>query len=171
MKTLECPAELTREDRNDWRNTLVFVGGGITGCPDWQKEMIARFAELDDQFMLFNPRRANFDVTDPSMSAAQIDWEAKYLVQADAIIFWFPYHTLCPITLFELGKYAAQGKKLFVGCHPAYTRKFDVEHQLKLFRPDVVVHDNFTPLVEEIRNWYTGLEFQADLSLVTSDGC
>lgn len=138
----------------DQDNVFLFLGGGITGCPDWQKEMIERFKD-EVHLVLCNPRRASFDITDQSMSEFQIEWEARHLHMCDAILFWFPYHTLCAITLFELGKYAAQGKKIFVGCHPAYTRKFDIEHQLKQFRPEIIVHDNFTPLVKEIKSWYS----------------
>jgi hypothetical protein len=132
----------------------VFLAGGISGCPDWQKEMIARFKGVDDHLVLVNPRRASFDITNPSESDFQIEWEATHLHMCDAAIFWFPFHTLCPITLFEIGKHAEQGMTLFVGCHPAYARAFDVRKQLSLMRPDIVVHDSFTPLVEQTIDWY-----------------
>lgn len=149
MKVIQCP-----DYQVFFLDYIVFLGGGISGCPDWQKEMIARFKHLDDKFVIANPRRPNFDITDPKASSFQIEWEFNHLQLADAVIFWFPYNTLCPITLYELGVYAQAGVPLFVGCHPAYQRKFDVEKQLSLLRPDVVVHDNWEPLVKSVEDWY-----------------
>lgn len=158
MQVIECPNEL---DINQTRNArIVFLAGGISNCPDWQKEMIARFKDVDDGLILVNPRRDSFDVTNPNESDFQIDWEHRHLSIADAILFWFPFNTLCPITLYELGVHAASGRDsgeavpLFVGCHPAYPRQFDVVKQLSLIRPEINVRDNFTPLVEDVKNWY-----------------
>lgn len=165
MRVFECPdtsaLSIQHNRRLSDNETLVFLAGGITNCPDWQKEMIARFKDMGDEFMLANPRRASFDITDPTMSKFQIAWEYDHLAAADAIIFWFPYHTLCPITLYELGFHIARStytsqdwKKIFVGCHPAYARKFDVEHQLTVAGFDSKVHDNFADLVAEVKLWH-----------------
>lgn len=151
MKLIQCP------DSNQTffpSRTYVFVGGGISNCPDWQREMIARFKDMPDDFVLMNPRRADFDIDDSLASEFQIEWEHHHLDNADGVIFWFPFHTLCPITLYELGVYAASGTPIFVGCHPGYARAYDVRKQLSLIRPDVVVHDNFEPLVEQVKSWY-----------------
>lgn len=135
----------------------VFIAGGITACADWQKEMIKRLVkEADDadvDIALLNPRRNDFDVTNPDMSKEQIEWEYIHLSKADIILFWFPYETLCPITLFELGKAVGQEKEVLVGCHPGYGRKFDVEYQLSLICPWVKVHDNFQDLIDNTINW------------------
>lgn len=148
MNVIECPTTLLT-DHSD--NFSIFLAGGISNCPDWQKEMIQRFKAED--VTLINPRRYSFNIEDPTMSAQQIDWEHDHLEQADAILFWFPFETLCPITLFELGKYSQAGKPLFVGCHPAYARAFDVKHQLSLIRPDVTVHDSWEPMIAEAIHW------------------
>lgn len=148
MNIVECPDIL----RMNGDCPSVFLAGGITGCDDWQKEMIQRFK--GQNVTLINPHRQNFDVTDPHMSSEQIEWEHHHLEISGAILFWFPFATLCPITLFELGKYAAQqNKTIFVGCHPAYARKFDVEKQLSLLRPHVLVRDNFQDMVDDVMNW------------------
>jgi hypothetical protein len=149
MKLIQCPEVYNGEDE-----LTVFIGGGISNCPDWQKEMIARFKHIGDDLILFNPRRTSFAIEDPAESDFQIEWEFSHLQCSDAMIFWFPFQTLCPITLFELGVYAALDVPIFVGCHPAYQRKFDVEKQLQLLRPDVTVHSSWEPLVEDVEKWY-----------------
>ena len=144
MNVIACPDIFVSKNN---KNTL-FLGGGISGCPDWQKEMIDRFK--GHNLTLFNPRRKEFDSSDSMMSDRQIEWEHFHLKAASAIMFWFPWETLCPITLFELGKYAASGSTIFVGCHPAYARKFDVVKQLSLMRPELKVHSSFNDLVTNV---------------------
>lgn len=155
MKVITCPERLDQETVLSADNSLVFVADGISNCPDWQKEMIARYKDIDDNLVLINPRRTSFAIEDPAESSFQIEWEHDHLHIADAVLFWFPFETLCPITLFELGVAAAKGEPIFVGCHPAYARKFDVEKQLSLIRSDVVVRDNFEDLVNDVKKWYT----------------
>ena len=118
MQYIEAP-----ENWDENTNSL-FMAGGITGCPDWQKELVAF---LDDvEITLLNPRRKSFDTKKLSETKEQIEWEHKHLKKASAISFWFPKETLCPITLYELGTWSAKGKKLFIGVHPEYKRKKDV---------------------------------------------
>ncbi len=115
----------------------LFLAGGITGCPDWQRDMVAMLR--DTGWVLFSPRRANFPIHDPNAAHAQIKWEHDHLRKASAILFWFPCETLCPIALYELGAWSMTGKPLFVGVHPDYPRRRDVEEQTALVRPDVQI--------------------------------
>jgi len=80
----------------------------------------------------------------------QIEWENIHLKMADKIVFWFPYETLCPITLFELGKYLVSDKQIFVGCHRKYNKRNDVIIQVGLERPDLIIHDSLKSLSKEI---------------------
>lgn len=128
----------------------LFMAGGITGCPDWQAEMRAMLEIGGFPGTLLNPRRANFDVRDPAAGPAQIAWEARMLREADAISFWFPCETLCPITLYELGAWTASDKPIFVGTHPEYARRFDVIEQTRLRRPGVEVVDSLPALAAHI---------------------
>lgn len=132
----------------------VFLAGGISNCADWQKEAIELFEEeeFDHDITLVNPRRVEFNTEDQSVSANQIRWEHFYLAEVTTTMFWFPHETLCPITLFELGKLAAQEKDIFVGCDPKYARKFDVEMQLSLIESQkhVKVYDNLPDLVSAV---------------------
>jgi hypothetical protein len=90
---------------------------------------------------------------DPEAGKLQIAWEQAALKVSDAVAFWFPPETLCPITLFELGVISQTSKKLMVGCHPDYQRKFDVEQQLSWYRPEVRVVDHLDDLALEIQTW------------------
>ena len=90
---------------------------------------------------------------DHSAAAEQIIWEHKRLSRADAILFWFPEETLCPITLFELGAWSYMGKMLFVGHHPNYARKLDICVQLGLVRPDIEVVSSLQDLAAKVERW------------------
>lgn len=116
---------------------IVFLAGGITGCPDWQQEM--RSLLQDTSLILLNPRREHFPIGDPNAAQEQIAWEHRQLRIADAILFWFPRETLCPIVLYEMGAWSMTKKPIYIGIHPEYRRRRDVEIQTQLVRPDVKI--------------------------------
>jgi len=127
------------------RDTSIFLAGGITNCPDWQGEIIPLFKSKS--LLVFNPRRSFM----PENAKEQIVWEFRRLQMIKNILFWFPKETLCPITLYELGA-AAQHfwKTLFVGTHPEYQRKLDVETQLGLLRPEIRIVSSLEQLAEQV---------------------
>lgn len=133
----------------------IFLAGGISNCPNWQNLAIKELARMCSSLQVINPRRDDFDITDEHESVMQIAWENQYLTLADSILFWFPKDTLCPITLFELGKWAGK-KKLFVGVDPDYKRSLDVVHQLKLIDPSIDVCYNLFNLLDEVIYHYKG---------------
>jgi hypothetical protein len=135
------------------RKPVLFLAGGIGGCPDWQSDA---FRALDDLVIVVaNPRQANFPIHQPSAAAAQIAWEHRYLERADVVLFWFPDSGPVPqpIALFELGCYAAAqaGKPVAVGADPAYVRRGDVVTQLRLRRPDLAVHSTLADTCAQAR--------------------
>lgn len=133
------------------QHEAVFLGGGISDCPDWQGYFINKLQFFVEEYTIYNPRRCGFDMTDPDQSRIQIDWEHNHLDAASVIVFWFPKETLCPITLFELGKYCRdRSKHLIVGCHTEYKRRMDVVEQMKLVRPGLFVHSNLNDMVNEL---------------------
>jgi len=121
----------------------IFLAGGITGCPGWQYDMIELLKDTD--LTIINPRRNDWP-EEPKVGEntvnfykmeveRQINWEYNFIEKADEVLFWFPKETLCPITLYELGKVSVGAKKMYIGVHPKYQRKMDVEIQTALIRP------------------------------------
>lgn len=148
MQVLTAPS--TKEPRH---TTRLFLAGGITACPDWQTNLIGYLGSDGGLLPLtvYNPRQADFDVRNPDAADAQIEWEHERLRDATAVSFWFPCETLCPITLYELGKITERGTKLLVGCHPNYARIPDVVKQTKLDRPEVEVVFTLRELAQQIK--------------------
>lgn len=135
----------------------LFLAGGISGTFDWQADVVSRLANLP--LVVLNPRRRNFPMNDPNSAPAQIEWEYRHLRRATAVLFWFPPETLCPIALYELGGRAlVREQPLFVGTHPDYQRRLDVEVQLRLARPEVTVVSDTVALVNQVRDWFDALD-------------
>lgn len=137
----------------------IFLAGGITGCPDWQAQAVAELSRDDGTgrplwpCTIFNPRRAQFPMDDPTAAEEQITWEYNGLRVADIVAFWFCKETVQPIVLFELGAAMARlaevddedddesdlplerrwgGDKIIVGIEAGYARTQDVEIQTLL---------------------------------------
>ncbi len=142
MRYIECP------DTYDGPDKSAFLAGGITGCPDWQTEIVSLLE--GSTITLFNPRRAHFPIHDPSASELQIKWEHDHLRKASVILFWFPCETLCPIVLYELGAWSMTDKPIFVGVHPEYQRREDVELQTKFARPAVKIVYSIQDLAAQV---------------------
>ncbi|MCB0329458.1 MAG: nucleoside 2-deoxyribosyltransferase domain-containing protein [Bdellovibrionales bacterium] len=140
-----CP-----QQTQDFENSL-FLAGGITDCPDWQADLVSLISNLP--ITALNPRRPYFPINDPSASNEQIEWEHRYLRSAEAISFWFPRETFCPITLYELGAWSMGNKALFIGVHPEYPRKIDIEIQTRLARPEIQIVYSLGDLASQIREW------------------
>lgn len=145
MITIEAPNRLAKISGL----TSVFMAGGITGCPDWQTLLIHHLWHTD--LVLFNPRRRDFPIDDPDAAQGQIEWEHYYLDVADRILFWFPKETLCPIVLYELGRWTKSNKFIAIGIEPGYQREQDVRIQTALERPEVPIVDNLADLALAIR--------------------
>jgi len=130
----------------------LFLAGGITNCEDWQTEMEEHLKGMLN-LVIYNPRRDNFPMDDPSAAESQIVWEYRKLQECNMLIFWFSKETLCPITLYELGKWGNSdpSKWLVIGIDPEYKRKADVEIQTALSRPDVQIVDSVELLAEQVK--------------------
>lgn len=129
----------------------IFLAGGITGCPDWQQEVIEAVKHLD--ITVYNPRRKDFPIDDPSAAEAQINWEFSKLRKADCVSFWFCRETLCPITLFELGATMERMGRCIIGVHPEYKHRQSVEIQAR--RKDHFVLHSLLDLTERIKHEMT----------------
>ena len=138
--------------QQDDQRKSIFLAGGISGQPHWQKDIAEKLLKRSNLIVL-NPRREEFPIDDPSETRRQIAWEFEHLKKADVILFWFPPATLCPIALFELGRWLKSDKVLFIGMDPAYRRRRDIEIQVELARPDLQVFYSLRSLVEVILAW------------------
>jgi hypothetical protein len=147
MKYIECP-EIYEGNKKE---KSLFLAGGITGCLDWQSELVKLLEK--ENIILLNPRRKNFPIDDPNASEAQIKWEYNHLKKATGVSFWFPKETLCPIALYELGRQSVGNKHLFIGVHPEYKRKLDVEIQTGLIKPKIRIVYSLNDLAKQIKDW------------------
>lgn len=129
------------------------MAGGITGTSDWQEDMLKMLT--GEELVVYNPRRVGFDSSNKEMEEEQIAWEHLHLIKADAVSFWFPPETLCPITLFELGTvcHRASKPKVFVGCDPDYKRIRDVRIQLSIRNSSIEVVEDLSELANQVKNW------------------
>jgi len=133
----------------------VFLAGGISGTENWQRNIAKRFLKESDLFVI-NPRREEGLMTTGDEASLQIEWEFKALRQSTFVMFWFPSQTVCPIALLELGTFLARGRNesfstlcrptegsswpyVYAGCHPDYSRRFDLEQQTKLYDPRIKI--------------------------------
>lgn len=115
----------------------LFLAGSISSAEDWQTKVIQyNHGELFKYYNIFNPRRKDFDVNDRDMEEQQICWEFQMINKyCKNILFWFSYETVAPITLYEYGRVLSHYynyDRVYVGIHPDYKRKRDVEIQTKL---------------------------------------
>lgn len=149
MEYIEAVNEFEK-DSGSWRYKdgmpSIFLAGGITDCPDWQKEIATLLK--DEDVILLNPRRKDFPMDDPTASYKQIKWEYEQLRKATAIIFWFAKETMCPIVLFELGTWVVSGKDILIGMDKEYERKQDVQIQTVLEKGDTEFYYSIEELAQ-----------------------
>lgn len=139
-----------------FKDKSLFLAGGISGCGDWQKMAVEYLEDLE--ITIVNPRRNDFNMNNMLNSVDQIKWEHKYLWEVSHVMFWFPDATLCPITLFELGKCLMRNKlqpgvqELYIGCSSDYKRVFDVEIQSMLLDYHRPIFKALPPLLTFIKS-------------------
>ena len=147
MKLIQSPNIFIPESIEDYAKTL-FLSGGISGCEVWQDRAVDLLSGTD--FIVLNPRRKDFDIYDKKMAIAQIEWEYWHLKLANTKLFWFPAATLCPITLFELGKHL-HDKHVYIGAENDYQRRLDLLVQQSLARTEL--RNVFTNTLEDLIRW------------------
>jgi hypothetical protein len=140
---------------NDSIFISVFLGGSIEmGLAEpWQDRLVNEFKDADIRFL--NPRRDDWDsswvqeASNPQF-AQQVNWELDALDYSDLIVFYFDPDTKSPITLMELGLYAASGK-VIVCCPDGFWRKGNVE--IVCQRYGIKMVNNFDELVIEVKEF------------------
>ena len=145
LRHIVCPHEAAVTEPS------LFFAGGISNCPNWQSRLANLLADQD--LTAFNPRRPDFPINDPAASDAQIKWEHQYLRSSNAVSFWFPKETVCPITLYELGTYTMGSSPIFVGVHPEYERDTELLAWTAVHRPHLKIVRSLEQLAEQIKIW------------------
>jgi len=125
---IEIKAPQTLPDSKDAK---IFLAGSIEmdTAEKWQEKVARAFA--GKPVVLINPRR---DAWNNSWSQSeshpefrkQVEWELDGLAASDYILMYFDPNTKAPITLLEMGIYAASGK-LFISCPEGFWRKGNVD--------------------------------------------
>jgi hypothetical protein len=137
----------------------IFLAGGITNCPNWQKVFISTLKLRAGSFLeeknitIYNPRRDKFDLSDKSIAEEQICWEHTHLSEADIIVMWFSKGSINPITLYELGRYITGPQKFesVIGVDPEYERGYDVNIQVKLeLGTDFKINQSLEDMVDDL---------------------
>jgi hypothetical protein len=126
----------------------IFLAGTITGARDWQADVVSALKNFD--IVIFNPRRANFPIHDPSAAYEQIKWEHDMLRKCDMIQMWLAAETDGPICLFELGRWLGTQKPIVIGMDPKYRRRQDVEIQTALERPEIPITYSMPDFINKI---------------------
>lgn len=167
MKYIEALTPYIKIFRQMNKEISIFLAGGITNCPNHQQELkeLLKYTipfkkarkflikRKSQEIVILNPRRKHFPIMDPNASIEQIEWEFEHFKRADIISFWFSVGSVNPIVLFELGKWLIQREKpIFIGIHPEYKRRRDVEIQVGLERLDIKIVYSLKDLANQIKN-------------------
>ncbi|TDZ13863.1 hypothetical protein Cob_v013027 [Colletotrichum orbiculare MAFF 240422] len=113
----------------------VFLAGSIEmgSAPDWQAALTETLSARlpSTTITVLNPRRGNWDggwvqSIHNAQFKEQVDWELDAQDTCDVIAMYFSPGTKSPISLLELGLYAASGK-IVVCCPEGFWRKGNVE--------------------------------------------
>ena len=153
----------------------VFLAGGICNCADWQNAILVRLAHMDtDNLVVFNPRRENFPIGDPSAAYEQIEWEFKALEKADIFSMYFASGVSDqPICMYELGRnivrmqdrYPADWtSRLIISVENDYLRKQDVLIQTELACGNLYVNTQEDTMT--LQNRHADMIFKAYKHLV-----
>lgn len=119
----------------------VFLAGSIEmgAAEDWQEKITKEFQGIED-LTFFNPRRDSWDSSweqsqkNPEFNY-QVNWELSLLEKSDIIFLYFSPETKSPISLLELGLFAAsEPEKMIVCCPDGFWRKGNVEITCTRFR-------------------------------------
>lgn len=135
IKEIKAPE---KEDRKIVSACNIFLAGGITGCRDWQQEVIDHLKYYEKIYGYFgvvhvyNPRRNDFDIEDPNAAIEQIRWEHEHLKKCNIFsVFFEASGSVQPISLYELGKWGNM-KPSVITVEKGYLREEDVLIQTAL---------------------------------------
>ncbi|KAI1672412.1 Nuc-deoxyri-tr2 domain containing protein [Pyrenophora tritici-repentis] len=138
----------------DYRKFSVFTAGSIEmgKAVHWQKQMATMLSDLP--ITVCNPRGREWNaaITPDAQYQEfreQVEWELGALEQVDVIVFFFDVKTSSPVSLLELGLWAASDK-VIVCCGPKYWRHGNV--MITCERYGVPMVESFADLVPAVRS-------------------
>lgn len=136
----------------------IFLAGSIESdmAVSWQDRIGNEFAKKENVWIL-NPAREDWDenwheeIDDPQFNE-QLNWESNALEQADLIVMYFAADSQAPITLLELGLFAASGK-LLVCCSAGFWKKGNVDFVCQKYGVQQFI--SIEELIKEVHQKYT----------------
>jgi len=141
-------------------NVTIFLAGGITNVPNWQDKVCKRLLKefKGEPLIIFNPRRENFPINDPSAAMEQIKWEYDMLDICDIFSMYFSAgESDQPICMYEYGKHLERFDQGFyrenefvVTAEKGYKRYQDVVIQTSLVDDEIVVNTTLDEHIEDI---------------------
>ncbi|OAL42740.1 hypothetical protein IQ07DRAFT_593549 [Pyrenochaeta sp. DS3sAY3a] len=151
-------------DSPTYRKFSIFTAGSIEmgKAVQWQLLMVKMLGHLP--ITVNNPRRGHWDpdVTPETKDEAfrrQVEWELGAIEQADVICFFFDVNTMSPVTMMELGLWAASDK-VVVCCDPRFWRGGNVH--IVCERYGIPLVENFEKLVSAIEKMLVEKGVQLD---------
>lgn len=138
----------------DHYGSSIFLAGSIEmgTAENWQ-ERIEKDLE-NESVTIFNPRRDDWDsswkqeIQNPQFYQ-QVTWELDALERSDVIAMYFDPNTKSPISLLELGLFAATDN-VVVYCPEGFWRKGNVD--IVCQRAGVPVHTNYDTWLLNIKS-------------------
>lgn len=154
MKTIKSPNPINNNPSLD-NHFSIFLAGSIEMgvAEDWQTRLEQELS--DKNVTLFNPRRDEWDssweqsILNPQFYQ-QVNWELNALDKSNLIVMYFSPETKSPISLLELGLYAASGK-MVVCCPEGFWRKGNVD--IVCDRYNISNFDSFEKMVEFLKEY------------------
>lgn len=141
------------------RKYTVFLAGSIEGdtAEQWQTKVANELTNTD--MVLVNPRRDDWDSSwkttkNSPQFREQVLWEQEALNACDAIALYFDKDTKSPISLMELGLFAATGK-IVMYCPDGFWKKGNVDIVAELYGiPQAADWGEFVTLIRQSGELY-----------------
>ena len=139
---------------NIYNKGLVFLAGAIDmgKAVDWQSEVTEKILADNDDVIILNPRRDDWDdsweqTIENKQFREQVEWELKGLDEADLVILVLTKDSKAPISLLELGLHAKEGKMVVV-CEDGFYRKGNIEVVCKKY--EIPLHNTLEELYKNL---------------------
>jgi hypothetical protein len=152
-RVVKAPGEFN-QDSLGTHEMSIFLGGSIDmgAAEDWQTRLTNDLADYEN-VVLLNPRRNDWDsswVQDPTPGTQfyeQVEWEMERQEDTDLLIYYFAPDSKSPITLLELGLYAAD--HVLVCCPKEFYRYGNVKMVCERYGVQIV--ESYEEMITDIR--------------------